>query len=239
VLENVWIELTPTTKELHLIACEFKGGGIRPAADGATSAKVYCDGVTFDAQASCSFRVAAGGIDFYNGGAVKLVSIQGVPQSDKAGNKARVALQGWNREVIHGMQSGLVVEGVADVLVRNCALLGEKSRFADWGKLDFDGNHVRSKLVQFEQPAYGRFRGTAIHNVDFNGEQVEFRSPAQPDPDKVEKLQVDHCWFRGMTEPATIAATMLLDHTRDATIGVEIGFKRTCPSPLGLGGLVR
>lgn len=231
LLENVWIELTPTTKELHLISCEFKGGGIRPAANGATSAKVYCDGVTFDSKANCSFKFAAGSLDSYNGGSVQPLVIQGVPQSDKAGNKAKVALQASS------LDGGVTVEGIADVLVRNCGVGGARTRFADWSALDFDGNHAYSVLTEFVQPAYGRFRGTHIHNVDFAGEKIEFRCPAKGD--KVEKLLVDHCWFRGLTEPETILTSMLLEHSRDAAIGVEIGFKRICPAPLGLGGRPR
>lgn len=235
-LENVWIELTPSTKEVHLVSCEFKGGGLRPAATGATSAKVYCDGVTFDEKAKCSFQLAAGSLDFYSGGSVQPLVIQGVPQSDKAGNKARVALQAWSGSE-RGLQSGLIIEGIADVLVRNCALMGEKTRFANWKKLDFDGNYARSSLTQFEQLDYARFRGTDIHNNDFAGEKIEFRCPAKDD--KAEKLMLDHCWFRGLTEPVTICKEMLLEHTSDPSIGVEIGFKRICPAPLGLGGAVR
>jgi hypothetical protein len=236
VLDNVWIELTPQTKEIYFTNCRFKGGGLRTSPRGATSAKIYCDAVDFDEQASCSFNFAAGSLDFYNGGTFQPLVIRGVPQSDKAGNKARVALQAWNGTE-RAIRRGLIVEGIADVLVRNCNLMGELTRFADWNKLDFDGNYAHSTLTQFEQPGYGRFRGTSVHNVDFGGEKIEFRCPAKEG--KAEKLQVDHCWFRGMTEPATICKSMLREHTSDPAIGVEIGFKRICPQPLGLGGLVR
>ena len=59
---------------------------------------------------------------------------------------------------------------------------------------------------------------------------------AQGKPEVIERLIVDHCYFRGMEDSDTIKSTLLADNARNAEIGISVTLKNICEKPLGLGG---
>ncbi len=237
-LENVWIELAPDAKNLYLSRCSFKSGGLRTAEDAPTSAKIFGENNKFENDARIELTVAAADIAIHGGASRRPVVIRGAPLSDKSANKSRLFMLSWNGQENgrpKNMGGGLVVEGLADVLVRNCDIRGALTRFADCPKLEFDGNLVLSSSAEFEQSTYGRFGSTRISNTDFRLDgKLRLISPAQDK--KAERLLLDHCWFGGPVEPAEITGPIVVDQTVDPASGVLATYKKTAANPNGLAG---
>ncbi|MEO7155156.1 MAG: hypothetical protein ABI054_10955 [Planctomycetota bacterium] len=233
ILENVWIELAPDAKSLYLSQCEFHGGGVRSQGKVSTAAKVFTEITTFGKDASCSLTMHAGSVDMQATHSGAPVVFTGVALAEKSPNRTNVSILACNGDQ-RGLLGGLLVSGMADVQVRHTVLGGASTRIVDCPKLDFDGNDVQSVTLQFVQTVYGNFGATKIHNCDFRSDKIEFRTPA-PEK-KLEKVMLDHCWFRGLTEPEKIGALMVVDHASDATTGVTIGYAKISPSAIGLAG---
>lgn len=238
VLENVWIELAADAKSLYFSRCSFKSGGIRTAADAPTSAKVFGENNWFENSASFDVAVTAADIAVHGGGSRKPFVVRGLPISDKAANKSRLFMLSWNGQENgrqKGLNGGLEVDGVADVLIRNCVVRGAQTRLANCAKLEFDGNLVLSSRAEFVQSTYGRFGSTRISNTDFRlDDKLRLISPAQEK--KAERLLLDHCWFGGPVEPAEVTGPIVVDQTVDPSTGVLAIYKKTSPTPNGLAG---
>ncbi|HTF89500.1 MAG TPA: hypothetical protein VK843_13895 [Planctomycetota bacterium] len=233
LLENVWIELAPDAKSLYLSHCEFIGGGVRSQGKLSTAAKIFTEITTFGKDSSCSLAMHAGSVDMQATHSNAPVVFTGIALSEKSPNRTNLSILTCNGEQ-RGLLGGLQVSGMADVQVRHTVLGGASTRIVDCPKLDFDGNNVQSVNLQFVQTVYGNFGATKIHNCDFRSDKIEFRTPA-PEK-KLEKVILDHCWFRGLTEAEKIGALMVIDHANDATTGVTIGYAKISPSALGLAG---
>lgn len=229
VLKNIWIEVEPDARELYLSSVEFQGGGIRTTPNGTVAPKVFAENVKFDASASFSLRMCAGEVDLQNCSFASVVTLVGIPQSEKAPNKSDIGLL-----ACRALPSGLVCQGIATVLVRNCDLGGVLTRISNWNTLDFDGNNAHSTEFEFELPSYGKFKTAKVHNCDFRTTKITFKCPA--DDGKAEKWNLDHCFFGGLVDPKAITSTLIVEHTTDPKIGVEVQLKRIAPNPLGLGG---
>ncbi len=238
VLENVWIELAADAKSLYFSRCSFKSGGIRTAADAPTSAKVFGENNWFENSASFDVAVTAADIAVHGGGSRKPFVVRGLPISEKAANKSRLFMLSWNGQENgrqKGLNGGLEVDGVADVLIRNCVVRGAQTRLANCAKLEFDGNLVLSSRAEFVQSTYGRFGSTRISNTDFRlDDKLRLISPAQEK--KAERLLLDHCWFGGPVEPAEVTGPIVVDQTIDPSTGVLAIYKKTSPTPNGLAG---
>lgn len=238
ILENVWIELAADAKSLYFSRCTFRSGGIRTGEDAPTSAKVFGENNWFENQARFEVAVTGADIAVHGGGSRRPFVVRGVPVSDKAANKSRLFMLSWNGQENgrqKGLNGGLEVDGVADVLIRNCIVRGAQTRLANCPKLEFDGNLVLSSKAEFLQTAYGRFGSTRIANTDFKlDDKLRLVSPAQDK--KAERLLLDHCWFGGPTEPAEITGPIVVDQTVDPSTGVLATYKKTSPTPNGLAG---
>lgn len=238
ILENVWIELAPDCKSLYFSRCTFRSGGIRSGEGVATSAKIFGENNWFENQARFELSVAAADVAIHGGGSRRPFVLRGVPLSDKSTNKSRLFMLSWNGNENgrqKGLNGGLEVDGVADVLIRNCVIRGAQTRLASCPKLEFDGNLVLSSKAEFVQSAYGRFGTTRIANTDFKlDDKLRLVSPAQGK--KAERLLLDHCWFGGPTEPAEITGPIVVDQTVDPSTGVLATYKKTSPTPNGLAG---
>jgi hypothetical protein len=237
-LENVWIELAPDAKNLYLSRCSFKSGGLRTAEGAPTSAKIFGENNRFENDARIELTVAAADIAIHGGSSRRPVVIRGAPLSDKSANKSRLFMLSWNGQENgrpKNLGGGLIVEGLADVLVRNCDVRGALTRFADCPKLEFDGNLVLTSNAEFEHSTYGRFGSTRIANSDFRLDgKLRLISPAQGK--KAERLLLDHCWFGGPVEPAEITGPIVVDQTVDPSTGVLATYKKTAANPNGLAG---
>ncbi len=239
LLENVWIELAADCKSLYFSRCSFKSGGIRTADGAPTSAKVFGENNWFENSASFDVAVTAADIAVHGGGSRKPFVVRGLPVSEKAANRSRLFMLSWNGQENgrqKGLNGGLEVDGVADVLIRNCIVRGAQTRLANCAKLEFDGNLVLSSRAEFVQSAYGRFGSTRISNTDFRlDDKLRLISPAQEK--KAERLLLDHCWFGGPVEPAEVTGPIVVDQTIDPSTGVLAIYKKTSPTPNGLAGL--
>jgi len=238
VLENVWIELAPDCKSLYLSRCSFKSRGIRTAQGAPTSAKIFGENNWFEDDASFQITVTAADVAMHSGGTRRPFVVRGAPVSDKAPNKSRLFMLSWNGNENgrqKGLNGGLEVDGVADVLIRNCVVRGAQTRLADCAKLEFDGNLVLSSKAEFAHSVYGRFGSTRISNTDFRlDDKLRLSAPAQEG--KAERVLLDHCWFGGPVEPAEITGPIVVDQTVDPSTGVLATYKKTAPNPNGLAG---
>ncbi len=231
-LIDVWLELTPDCKELVLSHVQFFGrGGIRPAPDGPADTKIFMEYTDFLERATLTLEMTGGELDIQSSRMTTTATIRGIPRSEKSNSKLDVMILGCTgRE--QGLLDGLVIESAKSVLVRNCDIAGSESRFVDNEKLDFDGNNARCRALEFRQTTFGGFKRTKVHNTDFTTPRVLFHAPT--DGDKAERLKLDHCYFDGMEDPATIKERLIEDAERDPENGVLIQFSRISPTPLGL-----
>lgn len=239
VFENVWIELAADCKSLYLSRCKFKNCGIRTAADVATSATIFGENNGFENSASFEITVAAADISMHGGSSQRPFIVRGAPISEKAANRSKLFMLSWNGQENgrpKALMGGMIVEGVAEVVVRNLDMRGPLARFADCPKLEFDGNLVRSTTVEFEHSTYGRFGSTRIANSDFKVDKIHLKAPAQGK--KADRQLFDHCWFGGPVEPAEITGPIVIDQSVDAALGVLATYKKTSPTPNGLAGKI-
>ena len=236
---DVWLELTPECKEIHLANCIFKGrGGIRPSPDGPSDADIFFERLDSERAAALTIEASAGSILMdrcYLDGPLVL---RGIARSDSAKSGFTVSLYGSSGKVdgrVRGLLGGITIEGVQDGTIRTCDLAGPQAVFIDNRKLTFDGNNVRAKRAEFRNTVGGGFAGLKITKTDFRADKLVVSSPRQAE--KTERLTFDGCYFGGLEDPATIRKEMLEDAENNAESGALGVLRDIRPQPHGLAGL--
>lgn len=161
----------------------------------------------------------------------------GPPRSERADSKANIRLlncQGGRRGEWKGMAGGLTMTGVKSAVVQFSYLGGKASRFADNGKLSFQGNNVQSKLIEFEYSRPGQFKKAAVSGCDFRSDEVRFLAPINGT--KTERVAVKDCWFTSGTDAEAILTKQVLDTTRNEKSSAAVSLKKIKEAPVGLGG---
>jgi hypothetical protein len=235
---DVWVELTPECKEIHLAECIFRGrGGIRPSPDGPSEAKIFFEKVEFERSAALTIEAANGSVLMdrcYLDGALVL---RGVPRSEttKSGFTAAVyGSSGKEQGRVRGLLGGVTIEGIKDGTIRTCDLAGPLALFADNRGLTFDGNNARAKRVEFKSSATGGFEGVKISKTDFRASKLVLSSP--PAEEKQARLLFDNCYFRGLGDLDTIRKEMLED-AENSESGVQAVLRDLRAQPHGFAGL--
>lgn len=230
VLDNVWIELAADAHELNLSDVQFRGGGIRCVEAGVRELKMFAISSAFDGKAGFSLTLVGGEVDLQQCSFGQAVTIKGLPIGEKGGNRADVELIS-----ARSMPQGLFIDGIKDVVVRNCDIAGELATISNWTKMTFDGNNVRTPRIEFALPVFGKFSSSAvIKNNDFHCDEITFKCPL--DGDKLERFTLDHNWYRGLVDTKEIVAKIVADNTRFPRIGLLVDCKRTTKGRMGLGG---
>ncbi|QDV09231.1 hypothetical protein Poly30_47880 [Planctomycetes bacterium Poly30] len=237
-LRNVWIELTPDCRSLYLSDVRFiGGGGIRPAKGGGSNAEVYMEKVEFLEGASLSLECTDGTVTVSSVHSKAPVSLLGVPRSERADSNASlrvIGCKGGQPGAWRGMMGGLTLSGAKSALVQFSYLEGGLSRFADNGKLSFEGNNVRSGSVEFAYSTTGQFKKATVSGCDFGAKEIAFLAPL--DGGKTERVTIKDCWFSSGTEPEAILAGQVYDSTRNAESSAQVSLKKVKDAPVGLGG---
>lgn len=238
ILRNVWLELTPECKSIYLADVNFVGGGgIRASEKGASTADVYIENVEFTGGATLSMACSAGTITVSSVHADAPAALIGAPRSERVDSKANIRVlncQGGRRGEWKGMAGGLTMTGVKSAVVQFSYLGGKASRFADNGKLSFQGNNVQSKLIEFEYSRPGQFKKAAVSGCDFRSDEVRFLAPINGT--KTERVAVKDCWFTSGTDAEAILTKQVLDTTRNEKSSAAVSLKKIKEAPVGLGG---
>jgi len=235
--KNVWVELTPECKEINLAYCIFRGrGGIRPSPDGPSEAKIGFEKVEFERSASMTLEASNGSLlmdgCFLDGPLV----VRGVPRSETVKSNFTLSLYGSSgndQGHIRGLLGGVTVEGLKDGTIRTCDIAGPLALFVDNRKLNFDGNNVRTKRVEFRNTASGGFGGLKIGKSDFRMEKLVLVSP--PQEGLSERLTFDNCWFRGLQDLDTMHAQILEDSANSES-SATAALKNVREQPNALAG---
>ncbi len=237
-LRNTWIELTPECRSLYLTNVRFiGGGGIRPSSEGPSKTDIFMENVEFIEGASLNLECSAGTLTISSTHCKEPVSIVGASRSDNAESKAIVRVigcKGGRPGGWRGMMGGLTISHAKSVIVQFSHLEGGISRFADNGKLSFEGNNVRSKLIEFAYSKPGQFKKAKISGCDFRSKEVAFQAPV--DGEKTERLSVKDCWFSSGDDPEKILADQVLDRSRDEATSAVVSLRSVKERPIGLGG---
>lgn len=237
VIDGVWVEPVAGCKGLTLLNVRFRGeGGLRTDNETQVEAELTLSDTNFEGKARLDLGLFGGKVLMMGCASDEPVVFRGRTHEKQKRNALELQVDSCSgRE--RALRGGLLIEGVKQVLVRNCDLGGEESRFVDCGELEFFGNLVRSKRAEFRRSAPKSFNTTKIGSCDFRtGELLLVQPMAGADPEKVRLTQ---CWFDDLLEEADIRAKMVSDHERDATNGALAHFVKIQGAPLGLGGAAR
>lgn len=235
-IQNLVIEVAPSCRSLYLSNCTFSdSGGVRSAAEGPSLAKVFLEFVIFNFGTSLSLTQSGGEIAIQGCTSITPVELHGVARSEKQPNLTKVGVLACrSAQPKGGLQGGLIIEGVSNLTVRHSTLAGEVTRLVDCATLDFDGNNVCSKTIEFRQSKPGGFAKSELHNCDFQLCRIVIFSPAQPK--KTEDVALDNCWFGGREDPGMIHSTLIQDHADDPANGVVVVLTKILALPLERGG---
>jgi hypothetical protein len=235
-IQNLVIEVAPSCRSLYLSSCTFEdAGGVRSATEGPSQAKVFLEFAIFNYGTSLSLTQSGGEIAIQGCTSIPPIELRGVARSEKQPNLTKVGVLACrSAQPNGGLQGGLIVEGVSNLTVRHSTLAGEVTRLVDCATLDFDGNNVCSKKIEFRQSKPGGFAKSELHNCDFQMSRIVIFSPAQPK--KTEDVALDNCWFGGREDPGMIHSTLIQDHADDPANGVVVVLTKILALPLERGG---
>lgn len=237
VIDGVWVEPVAGCKGLTLLNVRFRGaGGLRTAPESVVDAELTLNDVNFEGKAQLDLGLFGGKLLMMGCASDEPVVLRG-PTSEKQKRNAFVVQVDSCSGRERALRGGLLVEGIKEVLVRNCDLGGEETKLVDCGELEFFGNLVRSRRIEFRRAAPKSFGTTKISSCDFRtGELLLVQPMAGADPEKVRLTQ---CWFDDLLAEVDIRAKMVSDHERDAENGALADFVKIQGAPLGLGGSAR
>jgi len=252
-LENVWIEPWPGCKGLVLLNCEFQGGGLRTAPEGAAAVEILLHSSNLGKGARLDLDLFDGEFNILSSSFVEPAVIRGAAKDEKSKNLLDLRITnckggggggggrggggGPGNGPAAGFAAGLRLEGVHKALVRNCSLAGEESVFSDCEDFVFDGNLASSKRVEFRQSQPKSFGGTQIATTDFDCDRLVLFQPASLSGPQ--KLRLDRCWFDGRTEEQRVRAEILEDAENNPESGVVASLFKIQAVPLGFGGRPR
>jgi hypothetical protein len=235
VLSDVTIELQPKFGDLRTDMVDFvgKSAGVVSAPDKAVDGRVFLANTAFEGRATVDVVMSGNEIDLQRVDAPNPVHVRGVESTGVAANKVRVNLYN-NCAASSGsangrLTGGLLVEHVAVVEARTNSLSGDKVAFVDCGTVDFDGNNVHCKTLEFAQTVAGRFGRTSVTKCDLSCEKLVVAAPYVEG--RLEKLSVDHCWFAGETKEKVVHEKFITDHADDPKCGVAVEITKLVDKP--------
>lgn len=237
VIEGVWVEPVAGCKGLTLLNVRFRGeGGLRTAPESQVDVEATLSDTNFEGKTQLDLGLFGGKVLMMGCASDEPVVFRGLTGDKQKRNALELQVDSCSgRE--RALRGGLLVEGVKQVLVRNCDLGGEETKLSDCGELEFFGNLVRSRRAEFRRSAPKSFHTTKIGSCDFRtGELLLVQPMTGADPEKVRLTQ---CWFDDLLAEADIRAKMVSDHERDAKNGALADFVKIQGAPLGLGGAAR
>jgi hypothetical protein len=237
VIDGVQVEPVVGCKGLTLLNVRFRGdGGLRTVGEAQVEVEATLNDTNFEGKARLDLGLFGGKFLMMGCASDELVTFRGLTSEKQKRNALELQVDSCSgRE--RALRGGLAIEGVKQVLVRNCDLGGNETKLVDCGELEFFGNLVRSRRIEFRRAAPKSFNTTKIGSCDFRcGELLLVQPMAGADPEKVRLTQ---CWFDDLLAEADIRTKMVSDHERDAENGALADFVKIQGAPLGLGGGAR
>lgn len=239
VIDGVWVEPVTGCKGLTLLNVRFRGdGGLRTVGEAQVVLEATLNDTNFEGKARLDLGLFGGKVLMMGCASDEPIAFRGLTSDKQKRNTLELQVDSCSGRVPErALRGGLAIEGVKQVLVRNCDLGGAESKLVDCGELEFFGNLVRSRRIEFRRAAPKSFHTTKIGSCDFRCGELQLVQPmAGDDPEKVRLTQ---CWFDDLVLEPDIRAKMVVDHERDAENGALADFVKVQGAPLGLGGQAR
>ena len=231
IFEGVTVELAPDFRDVQLDMVIFRnGGGIHTSDDKPSAGKLFVENVVLKDSASIDLRFRRGSIDLSSvtcGASTGVAAVE-----DEAGEVGKLRLN------IRGSDlSNLTVRNGHDVTVRLTRLAGAAAEFHDCRTLTIDGNKVNASLLAITHSNPGGLTKTKVTKCDVYSEAVEVRSPLK-NGRVGDKVVVDRCWFKGVTDQRALRAEVIRDAEDDPENGARLVLRKVSARPNELAGAV-
>jgi hypothetical protein len=243
-ITNLRIELAPRFRLVRLYETLFRdGGGVFASAERPAAGALVIENAELLRKVKLDVTMQGGKLRLLNTMFYHPVHIRAVPEEGKSGATLKVdvisnflkpyALRKrteWSG--YSGFVEGFFLTGADKPVVRNNRFRG-KAEIVDCPGLTFDGNRVDTDRLVIRHSVNGGFRKTRIQKCDFTLKELVLSSPAGK---AKEKVPVDKCWFRGVTDPRSIHQSFIRDGNDDESCGVKALLRKINKTPLGLAG---
>ncbi len=239
IFEGVTVEPGARFGEIRMDQTIFRGGGgVRTPAERACAGKLFFELMQFQRGTALDVTMSAGSVDLSSMHAWDPIRVSAVDADGKTGNTVRLNVRGCvAANGLPGIDGGLVVKGLSEVVVRLSRLGGALTSISDWRQsLIFDGNKVNSATLEFKQPEAGRFARMTMAKCDIYSSRVQTSAP--PAERFKDTCTMDRCWFKGVTDPKALFGKVLFDGADDPKNGTRIVLPKVNDRPLELAGPV-
>jgi hypothetical protein len=243
-ITNLRIELAPRFRLVRLYETRFRdGGGIFTVAERPATGTLVIENAELLRKVKLDVTMQGGKLRLLNTMFYHPVHIRAVPEDGKSRATLKVDIisnylkpralgkrNDWSD--YSGFVEGFFLTGAHKPVVRNNRFRG-KAEIVDCPGLTFDGNKVDTDRLVIRHTVNGGFRRTKIQKCDFSLKELVLSSPAGKTK---EKVPVDKCWFRGVTDPRSIHQTFIRDGNDDEGCGVKALLRKINKTPLCLAG---
>ena len=243
-ISNLRIELAPRFRLVRLYDTLFRdGGGVFASADKPASGTLVIENAEMLRNVKLDVTMQGGKLRLLNTMFYHPVRITAVPEKGKSRATLKVDIisnflqpfstaKREDRSGYSGFVEGFFLTGAHKPVVRNNRFRGE-AEIVDCPGLTFDGNRVDTERLVIRHTANGGFQRTKIQKCDFSLKELVLSSPAGK---AKEKVSIDKCWFRGVTDPRSIHQSFIRDGNDDENCGVKALLRKINKRPLGLAG---
>jgi hypothetical protein len=243
-ISNLRVELAPRFRLLRLYHVLFRdGGGIfvpegRPAAG-----TVVIENAELLRKVKLDLTMQGGKLRLLNTMFFHPVHIRAVPEEGKRRATLQVDIISNflqplrpgakdERSNYSGFVEGFFLTGAHKPVLRNNRFRGQ-AEIVDCPGLTFDGNKVDTERLVIRHTVNGGFQRTRIQKCDFSVKELVLSSPAGK---AMEKVTIDKCWFRGVTDPKSVHQSFIRDGHDSEDCGVKAVLRKINKRPLGLAG---
>ena len=226
-ISNLIIELAEKCERVHFEAVKLSGCEIRTAKEKRCVAHLHLEEVEAIAT-PINLLLRKGEVTVLNSKISGAFTLKAEAGERKGRSVVKVLFNTSN------IERDVLVTGLNEFVLRGCSLTGTSMHFVDCAILNFDGNIVKSTSVVFEQTAAGKFKKTKLGKCDFHATKLVFKAPRVGK--KKDKIPVDKCWFRGITNKKEILASFISDGSSDEKSGAYVIFRKINKRELKLGG---
>jgi len=244
-ISNLRIELAPRFRLVRLYHVRFRdGGGIFAPEEKPAAGTVVIENTEILRNVRLHLTMQGGKLRMLNTMFFHPVRIRAVPEEGKSRAKLAVdIISNYIKPIglkvddtgsgYSGFVEGFFLTGAYKPVVRNNRFRGE-AEIVDCPGLTFDGNRVDVDRLVIRHTVNGGFKRTKIQKCDLSLRELVLSSPAGK---AHEKVPIDKCWFRGVTDPRSIHQSFIRDGHDDEQCGVKALLRKINKRPLGLAGM--
>jgi hypothetical protein len=229
-ISNLRIELAPRFRLVRLYETRFRdGGGVFASAEKPAAGTLVIENAKLLRNVNLDVTMQGGKLRLLNTVFYRPVRIKAVPEEGKSRATLKVDIIS---NFPSGFMEGFFLTGAHKPVVRNNRFRGE-AEIVNCPGLTFDGNRVDTDRLVIRHTVNGGFQRTKIQKCDFSLKELVLSSPAGK---AKEKVSIDKCWFRGVTDPKSIHQSLIRDGHDDEKCGVKAVLRKINKKPLGLAG---